>query len=78
VELTCDFCKEEDQDLVWDDIHGMFSPGVMYMFLCKNCATINDAFWQISGIKIKAGMEISMNRRAFNRTREEIKNAHLR
>ena len=72
--LTCDFCKEEDQDLVWDDIHGMFSPGVMYMFLCKNCAKINDGFWQLDCVNMHINMEIATNRRYFNRIRKELRN----
>lgn len=74
MELICDFCKEEDENLVWDDIHKSFSPSVMYMFLCEKCAKINDGFWQLDTVKMHADMEMSMMLRTFNRYRKEIKN----
>lgn len=74
MKLTCDFCKEEDNDLVWDDTHVMFSNHVMNLFLCKLCAKVNDMFWKFESIKMGFRMEIATNRRTFNRLRKEINN----
>lgn len=76
--MTCDFCHEEDQDLIWDDIHKMFSRSIVYMFLCKTCAKINDGFWQLDCVIMHIDMEMSIMLRTFNRMRKEFSNAHLR
>lgn len=72
MKLTCDICKTEDQDLLWDDIHGALGGG--YAFLCTRCYLINDGFWNLSGVAMKAEMEMSTNRRTFNRIRKELHN----
>jgi hypothetical protein len=52
----------------------MKASSFLYAFLCADCRAVNDGFWNLSGIAIKAEMEISMNRRTFNRIRKEIHN----
>lgn len=72
--LTCDFCNFEFKLLGFDDAHGAMG-GAMYGFFCEQCYKINDLYWLMSGVAIKAEMEISMNRRYFNRIRKELRNA---
>lgn len=73
MQKTCDFCQIETNNLGFDDAHGAMD-GAMYGFFCDLCYKINDLHWQITGIRLKAELEITMNRRAFNRMRKEIKN----
>lgn len=69
--FTCDFCKAEVEHLEFDDAHGKMG-GAMQGFFCEFCLKINDFHWLMSGLKIKADMEIQMNNRAFNRARKEL------
>lgn len=73
--MTCDFCKEHDNDLVWDDLHERFTQSYYEptaMFLCKTCAKINDSFWRFTSLEMTIAMERQMNNRAFNRMRKEV------
>ena len=75
MKTTCDICKIGTDDLGFDDVHGaMKASTFLYAFMCADCRQMNDGFWNLSGVAIKAEMEISMNRRYFNRIRKEINN----
>lgn len=73
MKTTCDVCKIGTYDLGFDDVHkGMQASSFLYAFLCSDCRQINDAFWNLSGIGMRIEMEISTNRRTFNRIRREL------
>lgn len=72
---TCDVCKTGTDDLGFDDVHkGMQASSWLYAFLCRECREINDAFWNLSGVSLSVELEITMNKRAFNRHRKELRN----
>lgn len=73
---TCDVCKVGTDDLGFDDVHkGMQASSWLYAFLCDKCRFINDSFWNLSGVRMRAELEIVTNRRTFNRFRKEVRNA---
>lgn len=70
---TCDICKFGTDELGFDDVHkGMNAPTWLYAFMCKECRAINDAYWRMAFVSMKAEMEISMNRRTFVRMRKNV------
>jgi hypothetical protein len=71
VNTTCDFCKIESKVLGFDDAHGSMG-GAMYGYFCEHCMKINDLYWQMNGVMIRCEMEISTNRRYFNRIKKEF------
>jgi len=70
---TCDFCFIKTNLLSFDDSHPAMG-GYMYGFFCALCYEINDKYFLLDGVWLKAELEISMNRRYFNRIRKELNN----
>lgn len=71
---TCDVCKTGTDDLWFQIVTFMQSSSWLYAFLCRECREINDAFWNLSGVSLSVELEITMNKRAFNRHRKELRN----